>query len=135
MVDFKLDAKDGAPKLMEVNGRFGQLPLSIAPGVGFPCLPCTMATEGSGDPVFGDGAWVGCGLARAIFRDLLLSVASLRDGGGGSEAIRGFLRSGWMGCDTLSWGDLLPAVGTMKVMAHWMGAVGGGWRNVSGMVG
>ena len=82
MVEFKLDEKDGKPKLMEVNGRFGQLPLSIAPGVGFPCLPCTMATEGDGEPVFGDGVWVGCRPARAILWDLLLSAASLRDGGG-----------------------------------------------------
>ena len=72
---------------------------------------------------------------RAILRDLLCHAASLRDGGGGSGVIRGFLRSGWMGCDTLSWGDLLPVVGVMRVVGRRMGAVGGGWRNVSGMVG
>lgn len=82
MVEFKLDTKDGGPKLVEVKGRFGLLPLLIAPGVGFPCLPCTMATEENVDPVFGDGAWVGCRPARAIPRDLLLSAASLRDGRG-----------------------------------------------------
>ena len=139
MVDFKLDAKDGVPELMEVNGRFGQLPLSIAPGVGFPdvgfaYLPGTMATEGDVDPVFGDCARVGCRPVRAILRDLLCHAA-LRDGGGGSEVIIGFLRSGWMGCDILLWGDLLPVVGVMRVVAHWMGDVLGGMRNVGGKVG
>ena len=131
MVEFKLDINDGVPELMEVNGRFGQLPLSIAPGVDLPYLPCTMATEGGGDPVFEDCARVGCRPARAILRDLLLSVASLKDGGGGSWVIRGFLRSGGMGCDTLSKRDLLPAVGAMRVAAHRTGAVVSGKRNVS----
>ena len=135
MVDFKLDAKDGVPELMAVNGRFGQLPLSIAPGVDLPYLPCTMVTEGDVDPVFGDCARVGCRPVRAILRDLLCHAASLRNGGGGSGVIRGFLRSGWMGCDILLWGDLLPAVGAMEVVGRRMGDVGGGWRNVSGMVG
>ena len=112
--------------LIEVTGRFGQLPLSIAPGVGFPCLPCTMVTEGDVDPAFGDCARVGCRPVRAILRDLLCHAASLRNGGGGSGVIRGFLRSGGMGCDILSKRDLLPAVGVMGGMVRRTGAVGGG---------
>lgn len=39
MVEFRLDERDGIPKLMEVNGRFwGSLPLAIASGVDFPYL-------------------------------------------------------------------------------------------------
>ena len=117
MVEFKLDINDGVPELMEVNGRFGQPPLSVAPGVGFhgvgfsgagfpgagfAYLPCTMATEGDVDPVFGDCARVGCGCVRAILRDILRHAAAMGDGGRGSGVIDGFLRSGGMGCDVLS---------------------------------
>ena len=65
----------GGLALIEVAGRFGQPPLSVAPGGGFPyvgfpgvgfaCLPCTMAAEGDVDPAFGDCARVGCGRMRA----------------------------------------------------------------------
>ena len=39
MVEFKVDARDGIPKLMEVNGRFwGSLQLAIDAGVDFPAI-------------------------------------------------------------------------------------------------
>jgi predicted ATP-grasp superfamily ATP-dependent carboligase/CelD/BcsL family acetyltransferase involved in cellulose biosynthesis len=39
MVEFKLDRRDGRPKLMEVNGRFwGSLQLAIDAGVDFPAI-------------------------------------------------------------------------------------------------
>ncbi|HWR36976.1 MAG TPA: ATP-grasp domain-containing protein [Clostridia bacterium] len=39
MVEFKIDAKTGEPKLMEINGRFwGSLQLAIEAGVNFPVL-------------------------------------------------------------------------------------------------
>lgn len=39
MVEFKIDERDGLPKLMEINGRFwGSLQLSIDAGVDFPAL-------------------------------------------------------------------------------------------------
>ena len=39
MVEFKLDEKDGIPKLMEINPRFwGSMPLAIKSGVDFPYL-------------------------------------------------------------------------------------------------
>jgi predicted ATP-grasp superfamily ATP-dependent carboligase len=46
MVEFKLDARDGIPKLMEINGRFwNSLPLAVAAGVDFPFLLYRLATE------------------------------------------------------------------------------------------
>jgi predicted ATP-grasp superfamily ATP-dependent carboligase len=39
MVEFKVDARDGSPRLMEINGRFwGSLQLAIDAGVDFPAL-------------------------------------------------------------------------------------------------
>jgi predicted ATP-grasp superfamily ATP-dependent carboligase len=47
MVEFKRDARDGAPVLMEINGRFwNSLPLAVASGVDFPWLLYTLATRG-----------------------------------------------------------------------------------------
>jgi predicted ATP-grasp superfamily ATP-dependent carboligase len=53
MVEFKLDRRDGRPKLMEINGRFwNSLPLAIAAGVDFPSLLYQMATEGDAPECF-----------------------------------------------------------------------------------
>jgi hypothetical protein len=39
MVEFKVDMRDGVPRLMEINGRFwGSLQLAIDAGVDFPAL-------------------------------------------------------------------------------------------------
>ncbi len=47
MVEFKLDPRDGVPRLMEINGRFwNSLPLAVAAGVDFPFLLYRLATEG-----------------------------------------------------------------------------------------
>ena len=44
MVEFKRDARDGRPRLMEINGRFwNSLPLAVASGVDFPFLLYTLA--------------------------------------------------------------------------------------------
>jgi predicted ATP-grasp superfamily ATP-dependent carboligase len=44
-VEFKIDARDETPKLMEVNGRFwGTLGLAIEAGVDFPYLTCLIAS-------------------------------------------------------------------------------------------
>lgn len=45
MVEFKVDQKDGEPKLMEINGRFwGSLQLAIDAGMNFPVLLYRLAT-------------------------------------------------------------------------------------------
>jgi predicted ATP-grasp superfamily ATP-dependent carboligase len=47
MVEFKMDANDNKPKLMEINPRFwGSMPLAIASGVDFPYLLYKMAIDG-----------------------------------------------------------------------------------------
>jgi predicted ATP-grasp superfamily ATP-dependent carboligase len=47
MVEFRVDARDGVPKLMEVNPRYwGSLQLSILAGVDFPYLQYRMMMEG-----------------------------------------------------------------------------------------
>jgi predicted ATP-grasp superfamily ATP-dependent carboligase/CelD/BcsL family acetyltransferase involved in cellulose biosynthesis len=47
MVEFKVDRRDGEPKLMEINGRFwGSLQLAIDSGVNFPLI--LLQTLGSG---------------------------------------------------------------------------------------
>ena len=47
MVEFRVDPRDGTPKLMEVNPRFwGSLQLSILSGVDFPYLLYKLVTDG-----------------------------------------------------------------------------------------
>lgn len=51
MVEFRVDARDNVPKLMEVNPRFwGSLQLSILSGVDFPWLLYKMYTDGDVEP-------------------------------------------------------------------------------------
>ena len=52
MVEFKVDPRDGIPKLMEVNPRFwGSLQLAIFSGVDFPYLILRMARGKTFDPI------------------------------------------------------------------------------------
>lgn len=52
-VEFKVDPRDGKPKLMEVNPKFwGSIELSIVSGVDFPYLLYKMAIDGDVEPVF-----------------------------------------------------------------------------------
>ena len=52
MAEFKVDPRDGIPKLMEVNPRFwGSLQLAIVSGVDFPYLILKMARRESFEPI------------------------------------------------------------------------------------
>ena len=52
MIEFKVDPRDGIPKLMEVNPRFwGSLQLAIISGVDFPYLILRMARRESFEPI------------------------------------------------------------------------------------
>ena len=53
MVEFKLDERDGRPKLMEINGRFwGSLQLAIDAGVNFPLMLYRLANGEDVAPQF-----------------------------------------------------------------------------------
>ena len=53
MVEFKMDDRDGVPKLMEINGRFwGSLQLAIDAGVDFPEILLRIAKGETIEPVF-----------------------------------------------------------------------------------
>ncbi|MBZ0220452.1 MAG: ATP-grasp domain-containing protein [Candidatus Methylomirabilis sp.] len=53
MVEFKLDERDGVPKLMEINGRFwGSLQLAIDAGVDFPSMLMDIAMGREVRPCF-----------------------------------------------------------------------------------
>ncbi|MEK7841470.1 MAG: ATP-grasp domain-containing protein, partial [Deltaproteobacteria bacterium] len=53
MVEFRVDARDGKAKLMEINPRFwGSLQLAILSGMDFPYLLYKMAVDGDVEPVW-----------------------------------------------------------------------------------
>jgi predicted ATP-grasp superfamily ATP-dependent carboligase len=134
MVEFKLDTKDGEPKLMEVNGRFwGSLPLSIASGVDFPYLLHKMATEGDVEPVFEYKTGVKC--RWLIPGDMLWFVASLKNRVDKWNVFRAFFKFSGMDYDMLSREDFMPTIGALRVMMHQMMEVVSGKRNISGEVG
>jgi predicted ATP-grasp superfamily ATP-dependent carboligase len=114
MVEFRLDERDGAPKLMEVNGRFwGSLPLAVASGVDFPFLLHTMLTEGDVKTVTEyeigvKGRWM-------IPGELLHLGASMLKGAqeGRGAYLREFFRPGPCSCDVVSTSDPLPTIGAL----------------------
>lgn len=60
-VEFKIDPRDGKPKLLEVNPRFwGSLQLAIESGIDFPFLLYKMAMEGDIEPVMDYNVGVKC---------------------------------------------------------------------------
>jgi predicted ATP-grasp superfamily ATP-dependent carboligase len=133
MVEFKLDKKDGEPKLIEVNGRFwGSLPLAIASGVDFPYLLYKRATEGEVEPVFEYKTGVKC--RWLIPGDILWFVASLNNKKGKLGVMKEFFKFGGMDYDILSREDVMPTIGAMRVMMHQVKDVVSGKRNVSGEV-
>ena len=61
MVEFRVDPRDGQPKLMEVNPRWwGSLQLSILSGIDFPYLLYKLVTEGDVSPIFNYQEGVKC---------------------------------------------------------------------------
>lgn len=131
MVEFKIDERDGTPKLMEVNGRFwGSLPLSIASGVDFPYMLNTMIMEGDVDPVFEYNVGVKC--RWLIPGDLLWFVSSFKNRHDKTTSLKDFFTFNNMNYDILSKKDIFPAFGSLRVMLHQATEVAGGKRNMSG---
>jgi len=51
-VEFRLDSRDGVPKLMEINGRFwGSTDLAVQAGIDFPGLTARLARDGDVESV------------------------------------------------------------------------------------
>ncbi|MBI2455607.1 MAG: ATP-grasp domain-containing protein [candidate division NC10 bacterium] len=98
MVEFKLDRRDGVPRLMEINGRFwNSLPLAVAAGVDFPFLLYRLATEGDVPECFDYRAGVKCrwlvGDARQLVEVLRGKPAQWTDGfPSRREAVRQFMK-------------------------------------------
>jgi predicted ATP-grasp superfamily ATP-dependent carboligase len=133
MVEIKLDADDGRPKLMEVNGRFwGSLPLSVAAGVDFPYMLHEMITKGDVAPAF--DYRLGVKSRWLIPGDALWFLASLRSRSDKVRVAREFLHTRGIYDDVLAVSDPLPTLGAMRSMGVQFKDVLSGKRNLSGEV-
>ncbi len=112
MVEFKHDARDGTPKLLEINGRFwGSLQLAVDAGIDFPYLLYRLAVDGDVEPAFSYETGV---RLRWWFGDLDWLLLRLRAGGpvgGRLKAIREFLSpsSNRTRSEVFRWDDRGPA--------------------------
>jgi predicted ATP-grasp superfamily ATP-dependent carboligase len=109
MVEFRIDARDGEPKLMEINPRYwGSLQLGIFAGVDFPYLHYKMALDGDIKPVFNYKLSV---KARWFFGDVLWLLSQQQK----IKLLPNFLkmREDNMAYDILSVSDPLPAIGSI----------------------
>ncbi|UCC32959.1 MAG: ATP-grasp domain-containing protein [Candidatus Bathyarchaeota archaeon] len=75
MTEFKMDPRDGKPKLIEINPRFwGSLSLAIFAGIDFPYLLYKLAVEGDIKPTF--NYRVGVKTRYLLFGDIFCFLAS-----------------------------------------------------------
>jgi len=112
MVEFKVDPRDGLPKLMEINPRFwGSLSLAIHAGVNFPLLLHKMARGKRFDPVEQYRTGIAC--RWLIPGDLLHFLFNPKR----SRIKKDFFRFNARNCfyDILSAQDPLPAL--LKVLS------------------
>ncbi|TKR25457.1 carboxylate--amine ligase [Natronomonas salsuginis] len=132
MVEFRLDERDGLPKLMEVNGRFwGSLPLAIAAGIDFPYLLYRLYRGESIPDVDYDTDVT----SRWLFPgDILWFASSLKNRSNRLGTLRTFTSVRNQHYDILSPSDPLPVVGALQNMLHQGFNVLKGKRNLSGEV-
>lgn len=117
MVEFKRDARDGRPKLMEVNGRFwGSLPLALAADVNYPLL-YLRALLGESLPAVERGFDDGVRCRALLPFDLLWLFASMQRPGR-LRALGQFLRPDGWNCDVVSLRDPLPTFGAIALLAR-----------------
>ena len=117
MVEFRLDLRDGMPKLMEVNGRFwGSLPLAIASGVDFPYLLYQLMLEGDVKPP--KGYKIGVVRRWLLPGDMLWLLLSLTSGGG-ARCIRDFMAAFRFPCDVISIDDPFPSLATLGLLLRY----------------
>ena len=110
MVEFKLDPRDGVPKLMEINPRFwGSLALAVHAGVNFPHLLYRMASGEHPRPVESYRLGVHC---RWLLHGDLLHFVKNRQR---HRLKPGFFNNGFSGMryDILSLKDPMPAIGRL----------------------
>jgi len=110
MVEFRYDAGDKKPKMLEVNGRFwGSLRLAIVSGVDFPYLLYKMVTEGDIKRSYGYRVGVRC---RWISGELIRLYEKLVNG-------KSLFPSGSLKCckapnfDEITMNDPLPLLGSL----------------------
>ena len=132
MVEFRVDERDGVPKLMEVNGRFwGSLPLAIAAGVDFPYL---LYRAYRGESIEAGAYEPGVSSRWLLPGDILWFASTLRNKSHRLETIREFASIRNQHYDILSTTDPLPAVGAgRKILGQALDVVRGK-RNLSGEV-
>jgi len=111
MVEFRVDARDNIPKLMEINPRlWGSIALHIAAGINFPDLIFNEANSQSYFPV--SSYAVGMKAKWLLPGEILYFLANLRHGRIKADALK------WWGenqiLDILSSEDPMPAVMMMK---------------------
>jgi len=113
MVEFRIDARDGSLKLMEVNPRFwGSLHLSILSGVDFPHLLYRMIMDGDIEPVADYQEGVQC--RWLLPGDILWYLSAPKTW----QNLREFLRFGTPD-DILSLHDPGPTMGFMLATARY----------------
>lgn len=112
MVEFKLDARDGRPMLIEVNGRFwGSLALAVRSGVDFPWL---LYLQTLGEPLPPIEARVGVKARWLVPGDLMYLQEALRRRPHKLAVVRDFLQVRGVHDDVLSLSDPLPILGELK---------------------
>lgn len=114
MAEFRLDPRDGDPKLMEINPRlWGSLALSVAAGVEFPYLLYRLTVDGTCESALDYDIGVQA-------RRLLGDVAHVLGRTDKSAAVREFLRPADAPryYDVLSTDDPVPAAGYMAFEIH-----------------
>jgi predicted ATP-grasp superfamily ATP-dependent carboligase len=111
MVEFRIDARTGEAKLMEVNPRlWGSLALTVRAGVDVPYLLYRTACFGDAEPVRGYQTGV-------RMRWLLGDVARVARSGDRFGAIQAFVvdTASTTGYDVLAFDDRLPAIGQVEM--------------------
>lgn len=108
MVEFKMDPRDGRPKLLEINPRlWGSLSLAILSGVDFPYLLYRLAVEGDCEEVYEYKKGVKC---RWLIPGDLMHLITNRDR---VRTLRKFFERA-DGDDILSFADPLPIIGRLS---------------------
>lgn len=108
MVEYRVDARSGQPKLMEINPRFwGSLQTAVFSGIDFPYLLAQAAHSGDCDSSFSYPA--GKQVRWFLFGDLLWFLKSKKNW----EVVRSFFqfKRKNLSYDIFSWRDLGPSWG------------------------